>query len=549
MNRSNVLFALAGLLAAAPSALAQYIPAPIPGPYHIGPDTTYTAINLSGSLIPPGLYTRISLTAAWNRDAVPGATPILPANQRLNLSYFDSTGSATVGAQFFNDGGGVPPTSSGSGAIGTLVWNKVPLDTPVNANGSLPLFLELRNAVAATSGANWTNLQLTLHRPPAEHALFYSPSIYLVGPETTYHGINLNGPGLPAGTYTRMKVSASWSSQTNNGSAGDPIWQSDQRIALHNADATGAAALTPAYAGPFEPTTATNSPASGIISWMNQSLTTPFVANGVNPCWLNIRNSYPGDGGAIWGNLTVTLMPTDTLPAPIPGPLHVGPNLNFVGVNLHGPLFPPATYSRVTVSALWTSDAQNNAANLNNAIWQSDQRIALHTADATGLPSITGGARYLGDSFGIDPSTAQNNRDTGTIRWDNYLLTTPFVADADATCWLNLRNGYFNAVAGGANWTNIVVTFFIARCQPADIADDAGNPLPSSGPNNGVNEGDYNAFFNTFFTNQAVGSPADIADDAGNPLPPFGPAGTPNAGVNEGDYNAFFNNFFNGCPA
>ncbi|CAN5804121.1 hypothetical protein BH11PLA1_BH11PLA1_17500 [soil metagenome] len=86
------------------------------------------------------------------------------------------------------------------------------------------------------------------------------------------------------------------------------------------------------------------------------------------------------------------------------------------------------------------------------------------------------------------------------------------------------------------------------RCQPADIADDAGNPLPSAGPNNGVNEGDYNAFFNTFFSNQSVGSPADIASDDGTPLPPFGPAGLANNGVNEGDYNAFFNNFFNGCP-
>ncbi|CAN5793673.1 hypothetical protein BH11PLA1_BH11PLA1_23440 [soil metagenome] len=88
----------------------------------------------------------------------------------------------------------------------------------------------------------------------------------------------------------------------------------------------------------------------------------------------------------------------------------------------------------------------------------------------------------------------------------------------------------------------------VTRCQPADIADDAGNPLPSAGPNNGVNEGDYNAFFNNFFTNQAVGSPADIASDDGTPLPPFGPAGLPNNGVNEGDYNAFFNNFFAGCP-
>ncbi|CAN5686251.1 hypothetical protein BH11PLA1_BH11PLA1_02300 [soil metagenome] len=87
----------------------------------------------------------------------------------------------------------------------------------------------------------------------------------------------------------------------------------------------------------------------------------------------------------------------------------------------------------------------------------------------------------------------------------------------------------------------------VTRCQPADIADDAGNPLPSAGANNGVNEGDYNAFFNTFFTNQAIGSPADIANDDGSSLPPFGPAGGTNNGVNEGDYNAFFNNFFNGC--
>ncbi|CAN5814403.1 hypothetical protein BH11PLA1_BH11PLA1_17090 [soil metagenome] len=76
----------------------------------------------------------------------------------------------------------------------------------------------------------------------------------------------------------------------------------------------------------------------------------------------------------------------------------------------------------------------------------------------------------------------------------------------------------------------------------ANIADDAGN-IPPVGPNSGVNEGDYNAFFNTFFTNQAIGSPADIATDAGLPLP----STEPNNGVNEGDYNLFFNVFFSGC--
>ncbi|CAN5809621.1 hypothetical protein BH11PLA1_BH11PLA1_21150 [soil metagenome] len=108
-------------------------------------------------------------------------------------------------------------------------------------------------------------------------------------------------------------------------------------------------------------------------------------------------------------------------------------------------------------------------------------------------------------------------------------------------------------LANGTSNTDILLRIGIAsanmRCQPADIADDAGNPLPSAGTNNGVNEGDYNAFFNNFFTNQAVGSPADIAYDNGTPLPPFGPISVNlvNNGVNEGDYNAFFNNFFNGC--
>ncbi|CAN5684644.1 hypothetical protein BH11PLA1_BH11PLA1_02140 [soil metagenome] len=112
-------------------------------------------------------------------------------------------------------------------------------------------------------------------------------------------------------------------------------------------------------------------------------------------------------------------------------------------------------------------------------------------------------------------------------------------------------NGFWNDItnvgAAGGDFAVIEVVP-ASRCQPADIADDQGTPLPTALPNNGVNEGDYNAFFNNFFTNQSIGSPADIAYDNGDPLPPFGPAGGVNNGVNEGDYNAFFNNFFNGCP-
>lgn len=91
------------------------------------------------------------------------------------------------------------------------------------------------------------------------------------------------------------------------------------------------------------------------------------------------------------------------------------------------------------------------------------------------------------------------------------------------------------------------------RLCPADIADDAGLPLPPfgpGGPNAGLNEGDYNAFFSAegFFVlagqgSAAIGSFCDIADDAGN-----APIQGPNNGINEGDYNAFFNAFFLPCP-
>ncbi|CAN5866657.1 hypothetical protein BH11PLA1_BH11PLA1_10400 [soil metagenome] len=80
--------------------------------------------------------------------------------------------------------------------------------------------------------------------------------------------------------------------------------------------------------------------------------------------------------------------------------------------------------------------------------------------------------------------------------------------------------------------------------NPADIATDAGDPMPTvtvggvvyRDGNGAVNEGDYNCFFNTFFLDAPNNLPADVADDAGNP--------GSNGSVNEGDYNCFFNNFF-----
>lgn len=90
-------------------------------------------------------------------------------------------------------------------------------------------------------------------------------------------------------------------------------------------------------------------------------------------------------------------------------------------------------------------------------------------------------------------------------------------------------------------------------CNPADIANDQGEPLGSllaTGVNNGVNEGDYNCFYNYYFASQGMNWPCDIANDQGDLAPRFNGtlSGGPNGVVNEGDYNAFFAYYFSTCP-
>ncbi|MBX9737443.1 MAG: hypothetical protein K2X32_11010, partial [Phycisphaerales bacterium] len=100
---------------------------------------------------------------------------------------------------------------------------------------------------------------------------------------------------------------------------------------------------------------------------------------------------------------------------------------------------------------------------------------------------------------------------------------------------------------------------FPARCNPADISYDNGDPMPRAaipgdggtpaipgdfgGTNNGVTEGDYNLFFANYFD---AGVVCDIANDDNSALPPFGTL-TTNNGVTEADYNIFFSIYFDGC--
>ncbi|CAN5853735.1 hypothetical protein BH11PLA1_BH11PLA1_12490 [soil metagenome] len=160
-----------------------------------------------------------------------------------------------------------------------------------------------------------------------------------------------------------------------------------------------------------------------------------------------------------------------------------------------------------------------------------------------GCTAVVGGpavVRFRANALALGPAVTLPNVTGVWITFETY-WTPPLASVA-----INLQD-LNTATFPNDFYIDDIKMILDTRCQPADIADDAGNPLPSSGSNSGVNEGDYNAFFNSFFTNQSVGSPADIAYDNGDPLPPFGVLGGVNNGVNEGDYNCFFNNFFNGC--
>ena len=132
----------------------------------------------------------------------------------------------------------------------------------------------------------------------------------------------------------------------------------------------------------------------------------------------------------------------------------------------------------------------------------------------------------------------------------------PSLVNINATAGLKyfVRIGGYNSAVGNGR---LNISYY--GCNPADIANDQGTPLPGPNgiPNNGVNEGDYNAFFaaDGFFLQSGLGADAigmscDIADDQGTPFPPFGTGGLNSAvnnGVNEGDYNCFFNYLFIPC--
>jgi hypothetical protein len=154
----------------------------------------------------------------------------------------------------------------------------------------------------------------------------------------------------------------------------------------------------------------------------------------------------------------------------------------------------------------------------------------------TGLPTNGTPSGYLpapGSSFDLDGDGQFNCNDrvflaisyAGGSRSVDDPQTSPF-ADLDLDGAVSVHEAQYLLSQLGSP----------CNCA-ANIADDAGNPLPSTGVNNGVTEGDYNAFFAGYFDALPY---CDIADDSGTPYPSTGA----NNGVTEADYNVFFANYF-----
>ncbi len=175
-----------------------------------------------------------------------------------------------------------------------------------------------------------------------------------------------------------------------------------------------------------------------------------------------------------------------------------------------------------------------------------------HTAAATGSITASTCANTSWNTklavygTGACPGTTQN---TAIACSDDFCgLQSSVTFNVVAGQQYLLRVGGFGSATGTGQLLLTYLPPAPTRCNPADIADDTGNPLAPNnvgpnGSNGGVTESDYNAFFTGFFDALSY---CDIANDDGSALPPFGTQET-NNGVTEGDYNLFFSLIFEGC--
>ncbi|CAN5751448.1 hypothetical protein BH11PLA1_BH11PLA1_07880 [soil metagenome] len=539
MKTTRSMLLAAGTLASlAGLAGADYTAGPFSGPYNVPVSGFFQSIDLNAPSAPAASYGSATMTFDWS--------PPVPTLQWQDDSRAALTSAAVSGVSVIPGGvtiyyggtnGAAPSTATANNTPGQVRWDNVPFSTNFVANGSNPLFFTFHTNYHGGSDVTWANVTVTLAAPVVvpptteiEPNEFSAPQVISAanGTSTTGYAVGalFAGGGPDSADFYRIAAAphagihrhrATFTSGGGNQFAGPAIYG-------ENGDGTIDTTAVFIFS---------DSATTGYMQWYTFGNSTDTTAR-------SILVGIGGDGAST-GVYTLAVTADDAV--------------------------TPTALSR-SISA---GTVTISTTGLNNS---NDTELFVLDSNYNSIPD------YLNDDATGGGSAITRTFAAGIyyIGMGTYSVATPLASAADD----NYRFGDVNPYAGAAmasddftaSWSFTVtdsagvvtqavqqteayqIVFFAmtvgaaapTRCQPADIADDAGNPLPSAGPNNGVNEGDYNAFFNNFFTNQAVGSPADIASDDGTPLPPFGAPGLPNNGVNEGDYNAFFNNFFNGCP-
>ncbi|CAN5751509.1 hypothetical protein BH11PLA1_BH11PLA1_07890 [soil metagenome] len=556
MNQSappvcSLLFAAGLTLALSLPAHAQtWNVGPLSGPYTSSRTLAIRGVNLNGPSAPAGTYGTFTAVVDWSTD-VTSADPPYQTDQRISFSSMNPQGLMAPAGVVYRSL--VPPsTAAFNENPGTIRWDGLPFTTSFVANGANQIYMGIATDYAALVDSTWTNVMLT----------FTGPTGPCVNLESEPNEPKVNADVFSAASGNRFcGVSMGMSDVSANGIATYDYYR--VQAAPHAGIRKHRMRFSTTNVGQFA--------TSRIITQTNG------VANPATDLYSTFHDDVPGNYFQ-WYTFGTSADSAARSEAFRVGGSETSPAQYEFNVLLDEAVVP-ATLSRnvtagsVTITTTGGMDTEVMVMDAGYDIipgYLNDDQVGTATGNSSLTRTFTAGTYYIGVApFSLEVSEV-SPLDDGYR--NGYLNEFPGVAqvgqtgDAQGSVPLAGFDLSFNVIDSTGTISTPAVTaepeqilFYqmtvaagatVTRCQPADIADDQGNPLPPPPgvPNNGVNEGDYNLFFNSFFTNQAIGSPADIASDDGTPLPPFGPAGLPNNGVNEGDYNAFFNNFFNGCP-
>ncbi|MBX9735717.1 MAG: hypothetical protein K2X32_02225 [Phycisphaerales bacterium] len=520
-----------------------------------GSPNRFISVNLNGQQGPAGTYTRANLSVDWApaSNNPGGLNAQWQSDARMAITSQAYTGLAPIVASTIYCGApsGLRPTTALDSAVaGTITWDNIALDTPFVADGTEPLFLLFRSSFANGGDSLWSNISVTL-LPPL-------PPLDCPRTETEPNDTKLTATVIssdPGDSVCGVSFGADESGTdfsidfVNIATARHPGIRRRQARLISNG-------VPP------------------LMNLVGRSQTAGVPGSGV----VNIQPGEPiGDNTLVtWYTLGTAETPNArTAIVAIAGDIATsdGYKLEILSVD---PVQPAALARTVRPGAVTISTAGTSAADTDLWIldsnfdlipgWGNDDRLGATDLQSTLTRTIAPGTYYLAiGQFPMavaEPSPSDDRFRSGVLTDFPGVMICGVVSGPARDFTITDAAGSF--VTPSAPTLPHEIIFYrldvtnsgaaITRCNPADIANDGGQPInnpPAPAdpeiPNNGTTEADYNVFFASFFDALNV---CDIAADTGTPLPPFGSGGTGsnvNNGVTESDYNLFFSIFFDGC--